>query len=173
MADDFITTEVKGLAELQASLEQLPAEIGRACVKDALTAGGKAMQQAMIEGSTSIKGEAGERLRTLSAWSRTVKMLSELAGRVRVGPKGSLDEPHKSRGKGMQPLGRIYERSLAYIVKMAEFSGKNPAVNVGRSTPMTSGWESHTSEIQDAVTDSLKTGIEKVAAQHTTHNILP
>jgi hypothetical protein len=66
----------------------------------------------------------------------------------------------------MQPLGRLYERSLKYIVKMAEFGGASPAQNVGRSTPMTSGWESHQTELMTAVTDSLKTGIEKVAAQH-------
>lgn len=165
MSDD-ITVSVQGLSELQATLEQMPETIGNAVIKDALTAGGKATQQAMVEGCASIKGEAGEQLRSLSAWSRTVKMLSNLAGRVRVSPKGSLPEPHKGTGRGMQPKGRIYERSLAYIVKLAEFGGRSPAQNVGRSAPMTSGWESHQSEILDAVTESCKQGIEKAAAQH-------
>jgi hypothetical protein len=97
-------------------------------------------------------------LRDTDNWSKRVKMTrgDELAGVVRVGPRGSLPEQHKGTGRGMQGRGRLYQRSLAYLVKLMEFGGGKPSENIGRSHPMTSGFESHKDNMLAAIIERIK-----------------
>jgi len=156
MADEF-SFEVKGLKELQAKLEELGTTEARTIVREGLKAGGAALQQAMVEGSTSVPGEPGQLLRSTTSWSKRVTMLKDaLAGIVRVRPKGELSHTHTSKGHGMQPKGHRYHRSLAYLVKLAEFGGNDPAYNVGKSHPMTSGFESHQDGLLNAIIATIK-----------------
>lgn len=157
MSEDF-TVEITGLSELQANLEKLGTDEARAIVKEGLQAGGKDLQKAMVEGATSVKGEPGELLRSTSSWSRRVSMTrgDDLAGVVRVGPKGHLSKTHTAKGGGMQPKGNVYKRSLAYIVKLLELGGRDPAYNLGRSFPMTGGFESHKDELLDRIISVIR-----------------
>jgi hypothetical protein len=160
MADD-ITVEVKGLDTLQAELERIGTVEAKNIVRDALNAGAIELKTAMVEGSQSVPGEPGQMLRDASNWSKRVKMEKEdLAGTVRVGVKGSLSQTHTSKGHGTIPKGNRYRRSLAYILRLLEFGGKDPAYNLGHSKPMTSGWESHQSELLDSVIARIKTRLK-------------
>ena len=146
MADD-IEIKVTGLSELQAALEKLGKDEGRAIVREGLKAGGTAMQEAMMEMSSSaVHGEPGVFLSQKSSWSRSVRMTrgDELAGVTRVRPKGSLPETHTALGIGMQKKGTKYHRSLIYLVKLLEFgpSGGLPR-GQGKFPVMTAGFESN------------------------------
>jgi hypothetical protein len=160
MADDF-EVKITGLSELQAKLEELATTDARAIVKDCLNAGAIELKTAMVEGSHSVPGEPGAMLRDTSNWSKRVKMEKEdLAGTVRVGVKGSLPDTHTSKGHGTIPKGNRYRRSLAYILRLLEFGGRDPAYNLGHSHPMTSGFESHQSELLAAIVARIKTRLK-------------
>jgi hypothetical protein len=154
MAD--IEINVTGFKELQAALEKLGGDEARAIVREGLKAGAIALQDAMMIGSSTLKGEAGAMLRERSSWSKSVRMKGDLVGVTRVRPKGSLPEIHTGTGKGMQGKGVRYRRSLAYLVKIAEFGGGHPADNWGRHFPMTSGYESNIGSILDRVISVIK-----------------
>jgi hypothetical protein len=142
---DDITVEITGLSELQDRLEEMATTDAKAIVRDGLSQGGEALRSGMqVEGATS-KGEIGQALSQKANWSKSIKMGDELSGVVRVSPKGALPDLHVARGGGMQSKGHIYRRSLAYIVKMLEFGGRDPAGNLGRSAPMTRGFETYKS----------------------------
>jgi hypothetical protein len=147
-----IEVTITGLSDLQDSLERLGTVEAKAIVKQGLSEGGEAFRGAMmIEGSTN-KAELGQALGQKANWSKSVKLGEELSGRVRVAPKGSLPDLHVARGGGMQPKGHIYRRSLAYIVKMMEFGGRDArAANVGRTAPITRAFETYKGAVLERV----------------------
>jgi hypothetical protein len=156
MSNDF-TVEIKGLDTLQATLERLGTVEAKNIVRDALNAGAIELKTAMVQGAHSVPGEPGAMLRDTGNWSKRVKMEKEdLAGRVRVSVKGTLLDTHTSKGHGTIPKGNRYRRSLAYILRLLEFGGRDPAYNLGHSKPMTSGFEGHQSEILSSVISKIK-----------------
>ncbi len=154
---DDITVEITGLSELQAKLEEMATTDARHIVKEGLSQGGEALRMGMmVEGSTN-KGEIGQALRQKDHWSKSIKLGEELSGTARVGPKGSLPDLHVARGGGMQPKGRIYRRSLNYIVRLLEFGGRDPAGNLGpRTMPVTRGFETYKSAALERVIAVIK-----------------
>lgn len=155
-----VTVEITGLSELEDALERLGGEQARTITKEGLKQGGVALQEAMmVECSADVKGEARQLLTQKSGWSKSVKMEGDLSGRVRVGPKGSLVELHVARGHGRQPKGHIYRRSLKYLVKLMEFGGNSDdarALNVGRTAPMTRGFEVYKGAVLERVIAVIK-----------------
>lgn len=158
MADD-VSVEVLGLSELEAKLEQLAGEDARVIVRDGLSQGGDALRQAMMVGvSSAFSGEPAQLAAQQSSWSKSTKMASDLAGVVRVAPKGSLPELHKSEGKGRQPLGKLYRRSLRYLISLCEFGshgGKDRGA-LGRSMPMTRSFEQYRSAVLERCVEVIK-----------------
>jgi len=156
---DDIEVTVSGLSELQDKLERLAGETSRAIVKDGLSQGGEALRGAMqLNTSASFTGEPARVAAQQSSWSKSTRMESDLSGRVRVAPKGSLVDLHVSRGKGRQPKGRIYRRSLAYLIKLAEFgsSGGKDRGSIKHSMPMTKGFEMYKNALLERVIDVIK-----------------
>ncbi len=158
MSDD-ITCEVTGLAELEAKLEQLAGEDARAIVKDGLSEGGDALREAMrVSTASAFTGEPRQVAAQQSSWSKSTKMESDLSGRVRVSPKGSLADLHKSVGKGRQPKDKLYRRSLRYLIALCEFGaqGGKERGALGRKYPMTGGFETYKSALLDRVVEVIK-----------------
>ena len=162
MSDD-VTVEIRGLSELQAKLEQLAGDDARAIVKDGLSQGGDALRQAMMVSTASVfSGEPRQVAGQQSSWSKSTKMESDLSGHVRVGPKGSLADLHVSKGKGRQPLGRIYRRSLAYLIRLCEFGpqGGKERGALGRKMPMTGGFETYRGAVLERVVEVIKSRLK-------------
>jgi hypothetical protein len=161
MSDD-VTFEMTGLDELQKALEKLGNEAGRDIVKDGLSQGGDVLRDAMrVNTAASFIGEPKTVAAQQSSWSKSTKMEEDLAGTVRVAPKGKLVDLHVSRGHGRQPLGRIYRRSLAYLVKLAEFgsSGGKERGLIKHSMPMSRGFEQYKSVVFDKVIEVIKSAL--------------
>ncbi len=162
MSDD-VTVEIKGLSELQTALEKMGGDEARAIVKDGLSQGGDALRQAMMVSTASVfSGEPRQVAGQQSSWSKSTKMESDLSGIVRVGPKGALPPLHVSEGKGRQPLGRIYRRSLAYLIRLCEFGpqGGKERGALGRKTPMTGGFETYRGAVLERVVDVIKSRLK-------------
>jgi hypothetical protein len=158
MADD-ITIEVSGMDALQAELERIGGTEAKAIVKDGLNQGGEALRGAMqISTSTAFTGEPASLAAQKSSWSKSTKMGDELSGTVRVGPKGFLPDIHVSRGKGRQPLGKIYRRSLAYLIRLCEFGaqGGKERGALGRKFPMTGGFQQYKGAVLEKVISVIK-----------------
>lgn len=145
MADD-IEVNITGLDALQAKLEELAGPVAKAIVRDGLKQGGDALRGAMqVSTAAAFSGEPARIAADPKSWARSVKMVDDLAGVTRVSPKGVLVDLHVSRGKGRQPLGAIYRRSLRYLIKLCEFGsqgGKDRGA-LGHKTPMSSGFETY------------------------------
>jgi hypothetical protein len=140
-------------------LEKLAGEDSRAIVKDGLSQGGDALRNAMqVSSASSFTGEVAQLAGKQSSWSKSTKMESDLAGVVRVQPKGSLPELHKSEGKGRQPKDRLYRRSLRYLIKLAEFgsSGGKERGGIKRSMPMSRGFEQYKRAVLERVVEVIK-----------------
>ena len=155
---DDITVNISGLDALQSALEQLGGGDARAIVKDGLSQGGDALRSAMqVSSSASFTGEPARVAAQKSSWSKSTRV-ADLAGTVRVAPKGSLPDLHVSLGKGRQPKGRIYRRSLAYLLRLAEFgtSGGKQRGGIKRSMPMTRGFEQYKSAVLEKVVEVIK-----------------
>jgi len=154
---DDIEVSMTGLSELQAALENLGGTEAKAIVRDGLSQGGDALRVAMMVQGASAKGEVGTALQQKTSWSKATHMDDDLAGTVRVGPKGALPDLHVARGGGMQPKGKLYRRSLNYIVRLLEFGGRDPAGNLGpRTMPMTTGYETYKGAVLEKVVAVIK-----------------
>jgi hypothetical protein len=156
MSEDVTVT---GLSELQTALERLGGEEARAIVKDGLSEGGDALRDAMRVSTASVfTGEPRQVAAQQSSWSKSTKMESDLSGVVRVGPKGSLADLHVSKGKGRQPLNKIYRRSLRYLIALCEFgsSGGKERGALGRKFPMTGGFETYRDALVERVAEVIK-----------------
>jgi hypothetical protein len=156
---DDVTVNISGLDDLQAALEKLGGEQSRAIVKDGLSEGGNALRGAMqVNTAASFTGEPARVAAQQSSWSKSTKMSDDLAGVVRVSPKGKLVDLHVSRGRGRQPLGRIYRRSLAYLIRIAEFgtSGGKERGSIKHSMPMSRGFEMYKSAVLEKVIEVIK-----------------
>ena len=157
MAEDF-HFEIQGLDELDAKLKAL-GEKARPATREALSQGGDAMRDAMrVSTAAAFTGEPAQVAAQQNSWSKSIKMQSDTSGTVSIKPKGSLPPLHVSRGKGIQPLGRIYRRSLRYLIALCEFgaSGGKERGALGRKTPMSGGFESYKDAILERVIDVLK-----------------
>lgn len=157
MSEDKVT--VTGLSELQTALERLGGDEARAIVKDGLSEGGDALREAMRVSTSSVfTGEPRRVAAQQNSWSKSTKMESDLSGRVRVSPKGSLADLHKSVGKGRQPKDRLYRRSLRYLIALCEFGaqGGKERGALGRKYPMTGGFETYKSALLDRVVEVIK-----------------
>ncbi len=162
MSDD-VTVKITGLSELQAKLEQLAGDEARAIVKDGLSQGGDALRQAMMVSTASVfSGEPRQVAGQQSSWSKSVKLDGDLAGVVRVSPKGSLPELHKSYGRGRQPKDKLYRRSLRYLIALCEFGpqGGKERGALGRKTPMTSGFETYRGAVLERVVEVIKSRLK-------------
>ncbi len=157
MADD-VTVNVQGLSDLQTALENLRDVEAKKIVRQGLNKGGDALRNGMqVQASQSAKGQIGRVLGKQESWSKRIKMDEDRAGRVFVGPKGSLPDLHRARGGGMQPKGSIYRRSLNYLVKLMEFGGREArAANVGHTMPMTRGFAIYRAAVLQRVVDVIR-----------------
>lgn len=151
---DDVTINIEGLDQLQDALKKLAGEQSRVIVKEGLSQGGDALRNAMqVNCASSLTGEPSRVAAQQSSWSKSTRMESDIAGVVRVGPKGKLIDLHVSRGKGRQPLGKIYRRTLAYLLKLAEFgsSGGKERGGIRHSMPMTKGFEMYKGAVLERV----------------------
>jgi len=151
MNENF-SCEVTGLDKLQAALEDLGDKQAKAIVRDATRAAGKDCVQALVESSGGVHGEPGDLLRDPKSWKMRYRSIKgELAGSVKIFATGSLPKERVGTGKGKQPKGRLYHRSLAYLVKLMELGPTGQRYPV-----MTSAFDSHASNFIDKIVQVIQ-----------------
>ncbi len=74
-----------------------------------------------MQSAGGVHGEPGDLLRNTKSWKMRYKYIRNAFTRhVKISATGTLSEEHKGTGRGIQPKGKIYHRSLAYLVKLME-----------------------------------------------------
>ena len=163
---DGITVNVQGLDKLQAALEDLGDKQAKAIVRDGIRAGGKAAVEAFVQSAAGVHGEPGDLLRNPKSWKMRYKSIrAALAGSVKISATGSLPEQHKGTGRGIQPKGKIYRRSLAYLVKLLELGSAGGTYRGQRYPVMTSGFETSRSTILDRIIGVIQQKLERAGKQ--------
>lgn len=150
---EYITTEVKGLDEIQKSFEALNDKLQKRGIRNALRAGATVFKNLMYNNAPKLTGFLREH------FSIKFKMVKELfAGTAYIGPQGKIDYPafasgaykikRKKSGKAYK-VGRI---AVASVARYLEFgTGK-----MGKKPFMTQAYEQGKQEALDAVQRSLK-----------------
>src|SRR6266853_6782412 len=106
MADE-ITVEIKGLAELQKSLEALPEKVGEKNLRAALRAGGNVFKQAMVQNAPKDSGFLSEHISVSTRLQN-----DELAGTCKIGPNGKKVYPRNPKWPS---------RTAALVARWLEF----------------------------------------------------
>jgi hypothetical protein len=162
MADDTITVQVNGLDQLQAALEELGDKQAKAIVRDGARAGGRAAVDAFVQSAAGVHGQPGDLLRSPKSWKMRYKSIrGELAGSVKISATGSLPPLHKGTGRGIQPKGKLYQRSLAYLVKLLELGSAGGSYRGQRYPVMTSAFDSHRDNILDRIISVVQQKLER------------
>ena len=162
MSNDAVTCEVKGLDQLQAALEDLGDKQAKAIVRDAARAGGQVAVAAFVQSAGGVHGEPGELLRNPKSWKMRYKSVKDaLAGSVTIRATGTLPETHKGTGRGIQPKGRLYHRSLAYLVKLLELGSGGGEYRGQKYPVMTSAFESSQQTILDRIISVIQQKLER------------
>jgi HK97 gp10 family phage protein len=159
LADEWITTEIKGLAELQARMEQLPTKIATRGVRKALRAGGDVFRRAMGVFAPKDSGFLSQHF--------DVKLKLEhdaIAGTAYIGPQGKMQYPKFASGAYLikrvngkaKKVGRI---AVASVARFLEFGTSKMA----KKPFMTQAFETKKEEAISAVAESLRETLEKNA----------
>lgn len=157
MANDNVTVTIRGLDELQATLEDLGTKEAKAIVRAGLKDGAKEVQQGIAAVGTSAPGEIGEKMGQPSTWKISTSLRSnDLAGTARIKPHGSLDDLHHSKGIGRQPKGSWYHRSIVYLLKLQEFGPSGGKYHGSRLPVMSAGFESSKQKALDKIIATIK-----------------
>lgn len=166
MSDDYVTFEVKGLAELQEKLEALPEKLARTGIKKALKAGANPIREAMVATAPVNVGDIRFPPRYLADHLGTkIKMSREgLAGTAFIGPNAKAEYPlyqsgafkiiRKANGK-IKKVGRI---AVMTVARWLEFGTKK----MGKRPFMTQAFESNKFQALEAITETLSDAVEKL-----------
>ena len=151
---EYVTVEIKGLAELQKALENKKERAAKVCVGKALRAGATVMRDAIVALAPHSTGFLASHFGIRVSLRRDA-----LAGSAFVGPQGKVDYPlegleggYKSiknkKGK-VTKIGRI---AVATVARFLEFGTSRMA----KKPFMTSAFESTKQKSVDAMTEKLK-----------------
>jgi HK97 gp10 family phage protein len=156
---DWVTTEIKGLDELQRKLEAMPEKVAKKGLRDALKAGGRILVSALMAFAPRQTGFLSEHFDM-----RLSIRGEDIAGSAYVGPEGKMDYPdagggyrEKENRKGKKyRVGRI---AVASVARFLEFGTSRMAARPF----MTPAWEAHKEIVRDAIIDKLKDAVEEAA----------
>lgn len=155
---EYVTVEIKGLAELQQKLEALPEKVAKRGVRAGLRAGADVLRTAIIQLAPKATGFLSQHFGTKIKMTRDA-----LAGTAYVGPQGKVDYPayasgaydikRSKRGKAMK-VGRI---AVATVVRYLEFGtskmAKHPFFTAAFDTTRDNILSTIIQRLKDAVED--------------------
>ena len=154
MSDSSIT--ISGVDEINAALDELTIKAERAVLREGMKAAADQVVGSMQAAGSACPGEIGEALADPGSWTRGISILSGHAAKLSVRPKGSLPEKHTDTGKGRQPKGHMYQRSLEYLLNLMEFGPKVGKTSLPLSKPMTDGWNNSKVRAYEAFISNVK-----------------
>lgn len=154
---ELVTVEVKGLAELQQKLEELPIKVAKRGIRAALRAGGDVLRSEIITLAPKDTGFLAEHFGTKIKMRR-----DELAGSAFIGPQGKVDYPafmsgayrivRSAKGKAKK-VGRV---AVATVARYLEFGtskmGKRPFITPAFDAKHGAILDAIVAKITDAVT---------------------
>jgi hypothetical protein len=156
MSDDTISVDVLGLPELMSKLDDLATNEAKKIVRAGVAAGATEIVKGMTDVAGMAPGEIGELLSQKSSWKKSTRSSrgDDLAATATVRPKGTLPDLHVGTGRGIQPKGNRYYRSLAYLVRLLEFGSSGYK---GKRAPvMTAGYEASKGNVLDAIAEKIR-----------------
>lgn len=152
MAGEYVTVEVKGLSELQANMEALPAKVAKKGLRAALKSGGLAIRDAMVALAPKDTGFLAEHFNMKMKINR-----DELAGSIFIGPQGKIDYPAYTSGaynikrKASGKIVKVGRVAVATVARFLEFGTSKMA----KKPFMTQAFESHKEAALQAITSKL------------------
>jgi HK97 gp10 family phage protein len=159
VADD-VTVEVKGLAELEKALEELPKKVVQRGMRKALKAGAVPVQNGMVTGAPKATGFLAKH------FSTKIKLGSDgLSGSAFIGPDGKMDYPaylsgayniiRNAKGK-VKKVGKV---AVASVARFLEFGTSK----MSKKPFMTQAFENNKMAALDNITNSLDATIQECA----------
>ena len=154
---ETVTVQIKGLDELQRTMEQMPRDLAKKGIRQALREGGKVISAAMARMAPSDTGFLAKHFGI-----RTKMYKQDLAGSAFIGPEGRIDYPENngyrekvsSSGKKYK-VGRV---GVAAVARYLEFGTSKMA----KRPFMTQAFESHAETAFEAMTRKLREYLDKV-----------
>jgi HK97 gp10 family phage protein len=159
---EWVTTEIKGLDELQRKLEAMPEKVAKKGLRAALRAGGSIMTSAFAAFAPRLTGFLSEHF----AMKISVRG-DDIAGSAYVGPDGKMDYPDDDKGtyrvktdkRGRaRNVGRI---AVASVARFLEFGTSKMSARPF----MTPAWESHKEIVRDEIIAKLGEAVEEAAKE--------
>jgi HK97 gp10 family phage protein len=159
---DDVTVEVKGLAELQQALEQLPTKFANRGVRAALNAGGNIIRNGMAALAPKDTGFLEEHFNV------KLKLLRGglLGGSAFIGPNGKIDYPayvsgaynivRNAKNKAIK-VGRV---AVATVARYLEFG----TAKMAKKPFMTQAFETRKEAALAAITNTLRIALESAVA---------
>lgn len=154
---EFVTVEIKGLAELQQKLEALPEKVAKRGVRKALRDGADVLRSAIIQLAPKATGFLSQHFGTKIKMTRDA-----LAGTAFVGPQGKVDYPayasgayniKRSRNGRAKKIGRV---AVATVVRFLEFGTSKMA----KHPFFTAAFDSTRERILSTMIARLKSSVE-------------
>jgi len=150
MANDYVTVEVKGLAELQTKLEALPEKLAKKSLRKAIRAGAAVFQNAMASLAPKETGFEAEHISI-----RTRLSHDELAITAQVGPNNKVLRPERIGKIGRK--GKEWgQRSAALVARFLEFGTSRH----GKKPFLSQAFESNKAEALEAITEKLREALK-------------
>lgn len=157
MSDDgFFSFEVKGLDELQTTMEALPFKVAKKGLRAALKDGGSRFMDAMVSGAPKATGFLAEHFGIKFKMSRDL-----LSGTAYIGPQGKVEYPafmsgaynviRRKSGKIVK-VGRV---AVATVARFLEFGTSK----MGKQPFMTQAFETQKQGALEAVTETLRDAV--------------
>jgi HK97 gp10 family phage protein len=159
---EWVTTEIKGLDELQRKLESLPEKVAKKGLRDALKAGGAIMTSAFAAFAPRMTGFLAEHF----AMKLSVRR-EDIAGSAFVGPDGKMDYPDDDKGSyrlKQDKRGRLHKVGRIAVASVARFLEFGTA-KMAAHPFMTPAWESHKEIVRDEIISKLGEAVEDAAKE--------
>lgn len=153
MAD--LTVEVKGLAELQRTLQEMPRDVARKVLRTSLREAAEDLREEMATQAPRKSGLLA------SHFNLRVRLTSnELAGTAHVGPEGKVYYPGGDRSHGVATGRHPHRGGLVPVVSVARFlefgTSRMPAHPFMRQS-----FETLKSALVDKITEGIRSAIAK------------
>jgi HK97 gp10 family phage protein len=159
---DDVTSEVKGLAELQQALEDLSSKVANKGVRDALKAGAAPIQRGMVQQAPKLSGFLAQHFNV-----KFKRLRGGIGGSAFIGPQGKIDYPAFASGayriirNAKGKISKVGKIAVATVARFLEFgTSKMP-----KNPFMTRAWEANKYTALDNMTESLRDTVEKAAAE--------
>lgn len=152
---DAVTVNIKGLDELQKTLEEMPRDVSRKILRNDLKDSGEYMRQEMSANAPYASGFLSEH------FDSKVKIKSdELAGSAFVGPMGKMYYPGGDKEKGVATGKFAHKGGLVPVASVARFL----EFGTSKMSPhpfMRNTFEQNKDGVMIKIIEGIKTAIEK------------